>query len=93
MRPASMLHIKAHNDLWEARQDFIKLGKYPVTVRAVGLSRSDALKGFETMKAWEEEPQEDGWQFLCDWLWTLAGRVDSLMQFLTCIKALFSRAK
>lgn len=87
MRPVSILHIKAHSDIWEVSQDFIRLGKYPVTVRAVGFSRQDAIKQFKRAVFWEDQPQEDAFKALWDSLWSLAGVLDSLIQFLGHIKA------
>lgn len=87
MIPSSLRSIKAYDDIWIVSQDFLRLGK-PVHVRAMGFTRAEALKRFETLKAWEDQPEPEPFKALFDAIWALAGTFDSLIRFLGCIKAL-----
>lgn len=56
MKPLSILHIKAYDGIWVARQKFLKLGE-SVTVREFGFTRAQALRRFEQARTIAEEAQ------------------------------------
>lgn len=87
IKPASYPRIKALNDhCWEVDQDFTRLGRV-VTVRAWGFSRQDAIKALERAKEWQDQPSPEPFKALFGILWDAAGRIDSLIRLLACIKA------
>lgn len=83
MRPISLRVIKAHSDIWEVRQDFLKLGKYPITIRVIGFTRREALNQFEEVLLWESQPDLDPLKALYDTLWITTGALDGLINSLS----------
>ena len=74
-----MRHIKATGNIWEVRQDFLRLGK-PVHVYAAGVSRQDAINRFERAKYWADQPDAQPFKALYDVLWNGAGVIDKIMR-------------
>lgn len=86
IKPASILHIKATGEIWEARQDYLRLGKI-IHVSGWGGTRAEAIKALERSKFWADQPSPQPFKALDNILWAAAGAIDSLIGFLARIKA------
>lgn len=86
LKPASYITIKATRGVWEASQDFYRLGIL-IRVSGWGGTRAEAIKALNRAKFWADQPEPDPFKALYDILWTAAGALDSLIGVLGSIKA------
>src|SRR5688572_6748062 len=86
IKPASILHINATGEIWEARQDYLRLGTI-IHVSGWGGTRAEAIKALERARFWADQPSRQPFKALDDILWATAGAIVSLIRFLGGIKA------